>query len=134
MSPLGIPFEREGAPSRRGPGSSVVTLVGLLMALLLLVALCHGGILSSRESAAPHTNAVFIATFFANFGESPKGEVRRILLLGTSVNRGKEKSRSCHTPRPFVQDLCAYPSAARALLRDRYLALLGLWIITATAQ
>src|SRR5215217_7602125 len=87
MSPLGVPFEREVAPSRRGPGSSVVTLVGLPMALLLLVALCHGGILSPRESAAPHTNAVFIATFFANFGECPKGEVRRILLPRTWLNR-----------------------------------------------
>src|SRR5215204_5049755 len=37
--PQGVPFEREVAPSRRGPGSSVVTLVGLPMALLLLVAL-----------------------------------------------------------------------------------------------
>jgi hypothetical protein len=26
-----------------------------------------------------------------NFRESPKGEVRRILLLGTLVNKGKEK-------------------------------------------
>src|SRR5215218_971032 len=91
MSPLGVPFEREVAPSRRGPGSSVVTLVGLPMALLLLVALCHGGILSPRESAAPHTNAVFIATFFANFGESPTCEVRRIPLPRTPVNKGKEK-------------------------------------------
>ncbi len=36
----------------------------------------------------------------------------------TLVNKGKEKGRSCYTPRPFVQDLCAYPSAARALLRS----------------
>src|SRR5215218_4966112 len=84
MSPLGVPFEREVAPSRRGPGSSVVTLVGLPMALLLLVALCHGGILSPRESAAPHTNAVFIATFFANFGESPECELRHNGVLGSS--------------------------------------------------
>jgi hypothetical protein len=28
---------------------------------------------------------------YANFAESPKGEVRRILLLGTLVNKGKEK-------------------------------------------
>jgi hypothetical protein len=29
-----------------------------------------------------------------NFGESPQGEVRRIYLLGTSVNKGKRKDRS----------------------------------------
>jgi hypothetical protein len=41
-----------------------------------------------REGWSYHSIAVFIATFFANFGESPKGEVRRILLPRTRVNRG----------------------------------------------
>ena len=35
---------------------------------------------------AYHSIAVFIATFFANFGESPKGELRRIPILRTPVN------------------------------------------------
>jgi hypothetical protein len=39
MFPLEVPFEQEVAPFRRGSGSSVVTLVGLPMALLLSVAL-----------------------------------------------------------------------------------------------
>src|SRR5215218_3532620 len=93
---------RRVAPSRRGPGSSVVTLVGLPMALLLLVALLHGGILSPRESAAPHTNAVFIATFFANFCESPVCEVRLIGFL-----------RSSHSPGPQTLVCWTQPSLCR---------------------
>jgi hypothetical protein len=45
-------------------------------------------------------------------------EVRRIHLPRTRVNRSKKKGRGCYTPRPFVRDLCAYPSAARTLLRS----------------
>src|SRR5215218_9533306 len=32
-------------------------------------------------------------SFNANFGESPKGEVRRIHLLGSWVNKGKKEGR-----------------------------------------
>jgi hypothetical protein len=36
-----------------------------------------------------------------NVGESPKGEVRRILLLGTWVNKGIRKGRDLEQPRPI---------------------------------
>jgi hypothetical protein len=35
---------------------------------------------------------------YANFAESPKGEVRRIPILRTRVNEGKEKGRSLAAP------------------------------------
>src|SRR5215213_11000897 len=39
----------------------------------------------------------------SNFGESPKGEVRRILLLGRWVNKGKKsEGPSVETKRPQV--------------------------------
>ena len=66
----------------------------------------------------------------ANFREIPKGEVRRILIPRTPVYKGMKKSRSS-TLRLFVRDLCHYLGAARALLyallRERYLVLLGLF-------
>ena len=37
--------------------------------------------------ATYHSNAVFLRTFLANFAEIPKGEVRRIPILGTWVNK-----------------------------------------------
>jgi hypothetical protein len=33
-----------------------------------------------------------------NFRECPKGEVRRISIPRTSVNKGKKKGRSCYAP------------------------------------
>ena len=36
----------------------------------------------------------FRALFLANFGEHPKGEVRRIPILRTRVNKGMKKGRS----------------------------------------
>src|SRR5215212_10695540 len=39
-----------------------------------------------EEGAAHPPNAVFITTFFANFAESPKGEVRRISIPRTRLN------------------------------------------------
>jgi hypothetical protein len=54
----------------------------------------------------------------------------RCPLPRTPVYKGMKKSRSS-TLRPFVRDLCHYLGAARALLyallRERYLALLGLF-------
>jgi hypothetical protein len=35
----------------------------------------------------------FRALFLANFGESPKGEVRRISIPRTRMNKGKKKGR-----------------------------------------
>src|SRR5215208_561469 len=37
-----------------------------------------------------------------NFGESPKGEVRRIPIPRTRVNKGMRKGRGCSKPRPFL--------------------------------
>src|SRR5215217_9395758 len=48
---------------------------------------------------AHHSNAVFITTSFANFGECPKGEVRRIPIPRTTVNKGMKEDRSAW-PRP----------------------------------
>ena len=42
---------------------------------------------------AHHSIAVFITTFFANFRELRYGEVRRIPLLRTCVNKGKKEGR-----------------------------------------
>ena len=39
----------------------------------------------------------------ANFAESPKGEVRRISIPRTRVNKGKEKDRSLQMPRSFTR-------------------------------
>jgi hypothetical protein len=41
----------------------------------------------------------------ANFGESPKGEVRRIPLLRTPVNKGKRKGRVFLAPTPHLSSL-----------------------------
>jgi hypothetical protein len=40
-----------------------------------------------------HSIAVVITSFLTNFVERSKGELRRTPLLGTSVNKGKEKGR-----------------------------------------
>jgi hypothetical protein len=61
---------------------------------------CHmphlkgGGPVSAKPRQSP--------TFFANFRELRKGEVRRMILLGTSVNKGiKRAGLLCPAPRPF---------------------------------
>ena len=41
-----------------------------------------------------HSIAVVITSFLTNFVELRKGEVRRILLLGNSVNKGNKKGKS----------------------------------------
>ena len=38
-----------------------------------------------------------------NFGESPKGEVRRIPLPRTSVNKGKKKARGVRDAQDFFE-------------------------------
>src|SRR5215218_1358324 len=48
----------------------------------------HG---TTKGGTAHHSIAVFITTLLTNFAESPKGEVRRIPIPRTSVNKGKRK-------------------------------------------
>src|ERR671913_160180 len=45
-------------------------------------------------------------------------EVRRMPIPRTPVNKGNKKGRGSKQLRPFVRALCAYPSAARVLLRS----------------
>jgi hypothetical protein len=50
------------------------------------------------EGTAHPSNGLFITTFFANFLELRHGEVRRIYLLGTSVNKGPKLLVPCLGP------------------------------------
>jgi hypothetical protein len=45
---------------------------------------------------AHHSIAVFITTSLANFAESTKGEVRRIPIPRTRVNKGMKKAGPLH--------------------------------------
>src|SRR5687767_10387996 len=83
MSALGVPFERKVAPFRRGPCPSVVTLVGFPMALLLPCCSMIRKYLIPRESATPHTNAVFFCECLL---PNPSGPVPR-----TSQNSVQKK-------------------------------------------
>src|SRR5215217_521785 len=55
----------------------------------------------AREQDWPqHSIAVFISTFFANFGESPKGEVR---ALACNITSGRSYEARIHLPRTPVR-------------------------------
>jgi hypothetical protein len=55
----------------------------------------------------------------ANFGEPRTGEVCRISLLGTWVNKGmKRKGRGCSRPRPSHLALELFVSRLFRLMRD----------------
>src|SRR5215211_2263855 len=52
-----------------------------------------------RSSPMLRTSELCIKRKF-NFGESPKGEVRRIPIPRTRVNKGTKKGQSCYAPTP----------------------------------
>jgi hypothetical protein len=58
-----------------------------------------------------HSIAVFITTFLTNFGECPKGEVRRIPIPRTRVNKGKRKNKTARPCRLHTDNLSHILSA-----------------------
>src|SRR5215204_4517423 len=60
-------------------------------------ALAHG-------SGINRTPELLKNSVYANFAESPKGEVRRIPIRRTPVNKGKKwKGRSCYAPASMLE-------------------------------
>src|SRR5687768_14215036 len=86
MPALGVPFERKVAPFRRGPCPSVVTLLGLPMALLLPCRSMIRKYLIPQESATPHTNAVFFASAYCPTPRARYHELLRTPYRRTSQN------------------------------------------------
>src|ERR671912_491511 len=61
-------------------------------------------IITSTRCRVHHSNELFIATFFANFVECPKGEVRRILIPRPSERVGGACSVALRTTETMLLD------------------------------